>query len=70
MQRKMETKEAQKIYKLRSKTAELPFANMKHNMNLTEFTTTGLKQVNNEFKLYATGHNLKRIYNEINRKNN
>ena len=70
MQRKMETKEAQKIYKLRSKTAELPFANMKQNMHLTEFKTTGLKQVNTEFKLYATGHNLKRIYNEINRRNN
>ena len=40
MQRKMETKEAQKIYKLRSKTAELPFANMKQNMHLTEFKTT------------------------------
>ena len=63
-------KEAQKIYKLRSKTAELPFANLKQNMKLTEFATTGLKQVNTEFKLYAIGHNLKRIYNEINRKNN
>ena len=70
MQRKMETPEAQEIYKLRSKTAELPFANMKQNMHLTEFTTTGLKQVNTEFKLYAIGHNLKRIYNEINMKNN
>ena len=70
MQRKMETKEAQKIYKLRSKTAELPFSNLKQNMKLTEFTTTGLKQVNTEFKLYAIGNNLKRIYNEINRKNN
>ena len=66
----METKEAQKIYKLKSKTAELPFVNLKQNMKLTEFTTTGLKQVNTEFKLYTIGHNLKRIYNEINRKNN
>ena len=70
MQRKMETKEAQEIYKIRSKTAELPFANIKQNMHLTEFTTTGLKQVNTEFKLYTIGHNLKRIYNEINNKNN
>ena len=70
MQRKMETPEAQEIYKLRSKTAELPFANIKQNMYLTEFTTTGLKQVNTEFKLYTIGHNLKRIYNEINMKNN
>ena len=42
---------------------------MKQNMKLTEFRTTGLKQVNTEFKLYTIGHNLKRIYNEINRKN-
>ena len=34
---KMETKEAQEIYKIRSKTAELPFANIKQNMHLTEF---------------------------------
>ena len=61
MQRKMENPEAQKIYKLRSKTAELPFANIKQNMKLTEFRTTGLKQVNTEFKLYTIGHNQKNI---------
>ena len=44
MQRKMETKEAQEIYKLRSQTVELPFAHIKHNMKLTEFRTTGLKK--------------------------
>ena len=43
---------------------------MKQNMHLTEFTTTGLKQVNTEFKLYTIGHNLKRVYNEINNRNN
>ncbi|WP_296866345.1 transposase [uncultured Methanobrevibacter sp.] len=43
---------------------------MKQNMHLTEFRTIGLKQVNAEFRLYAIGHNLKRIYNEIQRKNN
>ena len=70
MQRKMETDWAQKIYKKRSKTAELPFAHIKQNMKLHEFTTTGIKNTNTEFKLYTIGHNLKRIYNEINRKNN
>ena len=45
MQRKIETPEARKIYKIRTKTSELPFSNMKQNMHLTEFTTTGLKQV-------------------------
>ncbi|WP_232817547.1 transposase [Methanobrevibacter oralis] len=42
------------------KQQELPFANMKQNMHLTEFTTTGLKKVNTEFKLYTIGHNLKK----------
>ncbi|WP_296796020.1 transposase, partial [uncultured Methanobrevibacter sp.] len=56
--------------KKRSKTAELPFAHIKQNMKLHEFTTTGIKNTNIEFKLYTIGHNLKRIYNEINRKNN
>ena len=70
MQRKMETNWAQKIYKKRSKTAELPFAHIKQNMKLHEFTTTGIKNTNTEFKLYTIGHNLKRIYDEINTKNN
>lgn len=70
MQRKMETPEAKERYKIRSKTAERPFAHLKQNMHLTEFRTTGLQEVNTEFKLYTIGHNLKRIYNEISRKNN
>ncbi len=60
---------AQKIYKLRSKTAELHFANIKQNMKVTELQTNRLKEGNTEFKVYTIGHNLKRIYNEINRKN-
>ena len=70
MQRKMETEWAQKIYKKRSKTVELPFAHIKQNMKLHEFITTGIKNTNTEFKLYTIGHNLKRIYNEIKLKNN
>ena len=70
MQRKMETDGAQKIYKKRSKTAELPFAHIKQNMKLHEFTTTGIKNIIIEFKLYTIGHNLKKVYNEINKKNN
>ena len=67
MQRKMETDWAQKMYKKQSKTAELPFAHIKQNMKLHEFSTTGIKNINTEFKLYTIGHNLKRIYNEINK---
>ena len=70
MQRKMETPEAKERYKIRSKTAEQLFAHLKQSMHLTEFRTTGLQEVNTEFKLYTIGHNLKRIYNEIRRKNN
>jgi hypothetical protein len=42
---------------------------MKQNIHL-EYTTTGLKHVNTEFKPYSIGHNLKIIKNEINNKNN
>ncbi len=44
------------------KQQKLPFTNMKQNINLTKFTTTDLKQLNTEFKLYTIGHNLKREY--------
>ena len=64
MQRKMETDWAQKIYKKRSKTAEWPFGNIKQNLKVTEFNTTGLKRTQTEAKLLAISHNLKRIYNE------
>ncbi|WP_081738380.1 transposase [Methanobrevibacter oralis] len=72
MQRKIENhRSPKKIYKnTLKKQQKLPFANMKQNIHLTEFTTTGLKQVNTEFKLYTIGHNLKRVYNEINNRNN
>lgn len=68
MQRKMETDEVQKIYKKRLKTAKIPFTHIKQNIKLHKFTTTGIKNTNTEFKLYTFGHNLKKIYNEINRK--
>ena len=54
----------------RSKTAELPFAHIKQNRKFHEFTTIGIKNINTEFKIYTIGHNLKRIYGEINKKNN
>ena len=67
MQRKMEEKWAQKIYKKRSKTAEWPFANIKKNKRLTEFNTTGIERTQTETHLLAISHNLKRIYNETNK---
>ena len=52
-----------KKYTNHAKKAELLFIHMKQNMYLKKFRTTGLKQVNTEFKLYTIGHNLKIIYN-------
>ena len=67
MQRKIENhkspppkKNLQKYAQKNSRNYHLQ--NMKQNMHLTEFTTTGLKKVNTEFKLYTIGHNLKREY--------
>ncbi|WP_407413888.1 transposase, partial [Methanobrevibacter sp.] len=51
MLRKMETPWAQEIYKKRSKTAEWPFGNIKQNLKVTEFNTTGLKRTQTEAKL-------------------
>ena len=56
-------KSPKKIYKNTLKNSRnYHLQNMKQNMHLTEFTTTGLKKVNTEFKLYTIGHNLKREY--------
>lgn len=49
----MENPKAQKIYKLRLRSEDLPFANLKQNICLTEFRTIGLKKVNIEFNLYT-----------------
>ena len=70
MQRKMEEDWAQEIYSLRSQVAELPFADLKHNIKFNEFTTTGLERCDTELKLMATGYNFKRILNKINKKSN
>ena len=55
---------------MRSQVAELPFADLKHNIKFNEFTTVGLERCAIELKLMATGYNLKRIFNEINKKSN
>ena len=70
MQRKMEAEWAQEIYSLRSQIAELPFADLKHNIKFNEFTTTGLERCDTELKLMATGYNFKRIFNEMNKRSN
>ena len=74
MQRKIENHKSppqKKSTKIRSKNSRnYHLQNMKQNIHLTKFTTTDLKQINTEFKLYTTKHNLKRTYNKINNRNN
>lgn len=60
MQRKIETDWAQKIYKKRSKTAELPFAHIKQNMKLHEFTTTGIKKHKHRIQIIHNRTQLKK----------
>ena len=60
----METDWAQKMIK----NHRIVICTLKQNIKLHEFITTEIKNTNTEFKLYTIGYNLKRIYNEINRK--
>lgn len=65
MLHKMENEWAEEIYKKRSKTVEWPFGNIKRNMRIVEFNTTGIERTLTEARLYVIGHNLKRIHKEI-----
>ncbi len=64
MARKMETKEAKMEYGKR-KIVEHPFGNIKYNMRYTEFLTRGISKVGIEQDLVNVSHNLKRIWNKI-----
>ena len=69
MELKMETPEAKLEFAKRKETVEWPFGNIKQNLNFNEFYTRGLKQTETEKNLLNFSHNTKRIYNEIQRKN-
>ena len=63
MQRKMENHRSPKNlqkYAQKKNSRNYHLQNMKQNINLTKFTTTDLKQLNTEFKLYTIRHNLKK----------
>ncbi|MEG3225382.1 MAG: hypothetical protein BME94_07690 [Methanobacteriales archaeon Met13] len=64
MARKIETKEAKMEYGKR-KIVEHPFGNIKYNMRYTEFLTRGISKVGIEQDLVNVSHNLKRIWNKI-----
>ena len=61
--RKPQKPHQKKSTKIRSKkknSRNYHLQNMKQNINLTKFTTTDLKQINTEFKLYTKRHNIKK----------
>ena len=66
MTAKMETEEARVIYKMRKKS-EPVFGDIKQNLGLREFVMRGVKGVRTEFSLACTAHNLKLIWNRIER---
>jgi Transposase DDE domain len=57
-QAKMETPEAKVIYRQRSQTVELRFADAKAHRGLRRFSGRGLKRVRIEVGLWVLSHNL------------
>lgn len=53
--------EGQRIYKLRKEKAELPFAHIKHNLGVREFSLRSLQCVKGEFALLSTCFNIVRM---------
>ncbi len=68
MAEKMRSEAGRKKYKMRARTVEAPFGDIKQNMGLREFLTRGVTTVKTEFNLACTAHNLKRIWKHIGKK--
>lgn len=58
------------IYKLRAITVEPVFGDIKENKGIRGFLTRGIKTVKTEFNLIFTAINLKKIWIELQKKNN
>lgn len=65
MAEKMRSEAGREKYKLRARTVEAPFGDIKQNGGLREFLTRGVTTVKTEFSLACTAHNLKRIWSHI-----
>ena len=70
MTAKMKTTHAKEIYKLRAITVEPAFGDIKENKGIRMFLTRGIEVVNAEFNLVCTASNLKKIWIELQKKNN
>ena len=70
MNEKMNTKKGKEIYKLRAITVEPVFGDIKENKGMRTFLTRSIKTVKTEFNLVCTASNLKKIWIELQKKNN
>lgn len=64
---KLKTEGGKETYSIRKQTVERSFADIKHNRNFRSFSVRGLDNVNSQFDLACTGHNLVRINNLMNK---
>lgn len=70
MNEKMNTKKGKETYKLRAITVEPAFGDIKENKGIRGFLTRGIETVKTEFNLVCTAINLKKIWIELQKKNN
>ena len=62
MRRKLRTKRGRKRYALRMETVEPVFGQIKQGRGFRQFLLRGLEQVNREWSLICTGHNLLKLF--------
>jgi len=70
MNEKMNTKKGKETYKLRAITVEPAFGDIKENKGIRGFLTRGMETVKTEFDLVCTAINLKKIWIDLQKKNN
>ena len=70
MNEKMKAKKGKETYKLRAITVEPAFGDIKENKGIRGFLTRGIETVKTEFNLVCTAINLKKIWIELQKKNN
>ena len=62
MREKLKSDEGRERYKIRLKTVEPPFGNIKYNLGFRQFSLREQKKVQGEFNLMCIAHNLKKIH--------
>ena len=67
MRRKLRTKKGKERYGLRKELPEPVFGQIKHVRGLDHFLLRGLDQVNSEWKVICTGHNLLKLFRAFDR---